>query len=50
MAEYIDKKNKIKLNIIKDNIRLFIKCTIDNPAFSQTKEYMTTNKSKFICL
>ena len=50
LSEYITKKKKmtIKPQFIKDNIRIFIKCTIDNPAFSgQTKEFMTTNKDKF---
>ena len=46
------KKHKISIkpNFIKDNLIVFIKCTIDNPSFdSQTKEYMTTNKDKFGC-
>ena len=50
LGDYILKKKKIKVksNFIKDNIMLFIKCAIDNPAFnSQTKEYLTTNKEKF---
>jgi DNA topoisomerase-2 len=50
LSEFINKKKKltIKPQFIKDNIRIFIKCTIDNPSFSgQTKEYMTTNKDKF---
>ena len=50
LADVIKKKNKININpkFIKDNIILFIKCTIDNPSFSsQTKEFMTTNKDKF---
>ena len=50
LAEFIKKKKKIdiKLSYIKENIILFIKCSIDNPAFnSQTKEYMTTNVSNF---
>jgi DNA topoisomerase II len=50
LSEFITKKKKmtIKPQFIKDNIRIFIKCTIDNPSFSgQTKEYMTTNKDKF---
>lgn len=41
-------KRKIKPNYIKDNLFLFVKSTIVNPAFdSQTKEYLTTNQSKF---
>ena len=50
LSEFITKKKKlnIKPQFIKDNLRVFIKCTIDNPSFnSQTKEYMTTNKDKF---
>ena len=50
LSEFIKKKKKvtIKPQFIKDNIRIFIKCTIDNPSFnSQTKEFMTTNKDKF---
>ena len=50
LSEFITKKKKvtIKPQFIKDNIRIFIKCTIDNPSFnSQTKEFMTTNKDKF---
>jgi DNA topoisomerase II len=50
MVEFISKKKKITLkpNFIKDNLFLFINCTIDNPSFnSQTKEFMTTNKDKF---
>ena len=50
LGDYILKKKKIKVkpNFIKDNIMLFIKCSIDNPAFnSQTKEFLTTNKDKF---
>ena len=50
LVDFINKKKKITLkpNFIKDNLLLFIKCTIDNPSFSsQTKEFMTTNKDKF---
>ena len=50
LCEWILKKRKItiKQNYIKENLIVFIKCTIDNPSFSsQTKEYMTTNKDKF---
>jgi DNA topoisomerase-2 len=46
----IEKKSKttIKANYIKDNIYLFLRSTIVNPSFdSQTKEYLTTNQSKF---
>ena len=50
LSEFITKKKKlnIKPQFIKDNIKIFIKCTIDNPSFSsQTKEFMSTNKDKF---
>ena len=50
MIEWIHKKKKItiKPNFIKDNIIVFIKCTIDDPSFtSQTKEFLSTNKDKF---
>ena len=50
LCDWIKKKKKIvvKQNYIKENLIIFIKCTIDNPSFSsQTKEYMTTNKDKF---
>jgi DNA topoisomerase-2 len=42
------KKYKLKTNIIKDNMMIFIRSTISNPSFdSQTKEYCTTVSSKF---
>ena len=44
LIEVIKKKHKTNISqkFIKDNIILFIKCTIDNPSFnSQTKEFMT---------
>jgi DNA topoisomerase-2 len=50
LAEFIEKKKKIKVNIpsIKEQIILFIRCDIENPAFdSQTKDYMNTPSSKF---
>ena len=50
MSEWIQKKKKvdIKQNFIKENLIVFIRCTIDNPSFSsQTKEFLTTNNSKF---
>ena len=50
VSEYIEKKKKIKVtpNSIKDQLILFIRCDIENPAFdSQTKECMTTPSSKF---
>ena len=50
MTEYIEKKKKVKVNpnTIKEQIVLFIRCDIENPAFdSQTKDYMNTPLAKF---
>jgi DNA topoisomerase-2 len=50
LVEYIEKKKKIKVNpnAIKEQLFLFIRCDIENPAFdSQTKDYMNTPSSKF---
>jgi DNA topoisomerase-2 len=50
LGEYIEKKKKIKVNpnSIKEQLILFIRCDIENPAFdSQTKDYMNTPMSKF---
>ena len=50
IVSYIKKKKKIdvKENVIKENIMIFVISTIVNPSFdSQTKETLTTNKSKF---
>jgi DNA topoisomerase-2 len=50
VSEYIEKKKKIKVNLnsIKEQLILFIRCDIENPAFdSQTKDYMNTPVSKF---
>ena len=50
MAELIEKKKKIKVNpnSIKEQLCLFIRCDIENPAFdSQTKDFMNTPSSKF---
>jgi DNA topoisomerase-2 len=50
LVEYIDKKKKIKVNpnSIKEQLILFLRCDIENPAFdSQTKDYMNTPSSKF---
>jgi DNA topoisomerase-2 len=50
LGEYIEKKKKIKVNpnSIKEQLILFIRCDIENPAFdSQTKDYMNTPSSKF---
>ena len=45
MIAYIEKKKKITVspNNIKEQLILFLRCDIDNPAFdSQTKDYMNT--------
>lgn len=50
LAEYIDKKKKVKVKPahIKENIFIFLRCTIDDPSFnSQIKEFLTTPQSKF---
>lgn len=50
MVDLIHKKKKInvKPNYIKENMLIFIKCTIDNPSFgSQTKDTLTTPIAKF---
>ena len=50
ITEILEKKKKIKLkkNIIKNQLFVFIKCTINNPSFdSQTKETLTTKKQSF---
>jgi DNA topoisomerase-2 len=50
LIEYIEKKKKTKVNpnSIKEQIILFVRCDIENPAFdSQTKDYMNTPSSKF---
>ena len=50
LVEYIEKKKKVKVNpnAIKEQLFLFIRCDIENPAFdSQTKDYMNTPSSKF---
>ena len=50
LADYIDKKKKIKVNhsTIKEQIMLFVRCDIENPSFdSQTKDYMNTPVNKF---
>lgn len=47
---YIQKKKKIEIkpNTIKEQLMLFIRCDIENPAFdSQTKDYMNTPSTKF---
>jgi len=50
MCEMIEKKKKVKVNpnSIKEQLILFVRCDIENPAFdSQTKDYMNTPSSKF---
>jgi DNA topoisomerase-2 len=50
LVEYIEKKKKVKVNptAIKEQLLLFVRCDIENPAFdSQTKDYMNTPSSKF---
>ena len=50
LCEYIEKKRKTKVNpnTIKEQLILFIRCDIENPAFdSQTKDFMNTPSSKF---
>jgi DNA topoisomerase-2 len=50
LAEYIEKKKKVKVNpsTIKEQLMLFLRCDIENPAFdSQTKDYMNTPSAKF---
>lgn len=50
MVEFIEKKKKVKVNpnSIKEQLIMFIRCDIENPAFdSQTKDYMNTPSSKF---
>ena len=50
LVEYIEKKRKVKVNPnnIKEQLILFLRCDIENPAFdSQTKDYMNTPSLKF---
>lgn len=50
LVDYIEKKKKVKVNpnSIKEQLILFLRCDIENPAFdSQTKDYMNTPSSKF---
>lgn len=50
LGDYIEKKKKVKVNpnSIKEQLVLFIRCDVENPAFdSQTKDYMNTPSSKF---
>ena len=55
LGDYIEKKKKVKVNssAIKEQLHLFLRCDIENPAFdSQTKDYMNTAITKFgsICV
>jgi len=50
LGEYIEKKKKIKVNpnSIKEQLILFLRCDVENPAFdSQTKDFMNTPMAKF---
>ena len=50
LVDFIEKKKKVKVNpnSIKEQLILFLRCDIENPAFdSQTKDYMNTPSSKF---
>ena len=50
LVEYIEKKRKMKVNAnsIKEQLILFLRCDIENPAFdSQTKDFMNTPMPKF---
>jgi DNA topoisomerase-2 len=50
MVEYIEKKKKTTVtpNSIKEQLILFLRCDIENPAFdSQTKDYMNSPVAKF---
>jgi len=50
LCDYIEKKKKIKVNstAIKEQLILFLRCDVENPAFdSQTKDFMNTPSAKF---
>ncbi len=50
LVEFIEKKKKVRVNVntIKEQLILFLRCDIENPAFdSQTKDYMNTPSAKF---
>ena len=50
LCAYIEKKKKIAVNVnsIKEQLILFLRCDIENPAFdSQTKDYMNTPSNRF---
>ena len=50
LADFIEKKKKVRVNAaaIKEQLILFLRCNIENPAFdSQTKDFMNTPSNKF---
>lgn len=50
LIAFIEKKKKVRVNpsVIKEQLILFLRCDIENPAFdSQTKDYMNTPSDKF---
>jgi DNA topoisomerase-2 len=50
LCDYIEKKKKVRVNpnSIKEQLILFLRCDIENPAFdSQTKDCMNTPSNKF---
>ena len=50
LTDYIEKKKKIKVNAsaIKEQLIIFLRCDVENPAFdSQTKDFMNTPQAKF---
>jgi len=50
LVAYIEKKKKIRVKpvTIKEQLMLFVNCTIVNPSFdSQTKDYMNTPSARF---
>jgi DNA topoisomerase-2 len=50
LVDYIEKKKKVRVNTtsIKEQLTLFLRCDVVNPAFdSQTKDFMNTPSNKF---
>lgn len=50
VTDYIEKKKKVRVNgnTIKEQLVLFLRCDVENPAFdSQTKDFMNTPIAKF---
>jgi DNA topoisomerase-2 len=46
MAAFIEKKKNVNQNTRSEQLILFLRCDIENPAFnSQTKDYMNTPSS-----